>query len=81
MSRSGQVIEHPCNTCHGEGRVPEKKSINATIPAGVDDGSRLRLRGEGEAGPPGVNPGIYIYLFVLLLMKYFNAKSTMSIAG
>ena len=61
----GQVIEHPCNSCHGEGRVPEKKSINATIPAGVDDGSRLRLRGEGEAGPPGVKPGdLYIFIRV-----------------
>jgi len=61
----GQVIEHPCNSCRGEGRVPEKKSINATIPAGVDDGSRLRLRGEGEAGPPGVKPGdLYIFIRV-----------------
>ena len=61
----GQVIEHPCNSCHGEGRMPEKKSINATIPAGVDDGSRLRLRGEGEDGPPGVKPGdLYIFIRV-----------------
>jgi len=61
----GQVIEHPCSSCHGEGRVAEKKSINATIPAGVDDGSRLRLRGEGEAGPPGVKPGdLYIFIRV-----------------
>ncbi|MBT4128508.1 MAG: molecular chaperone DnaJ, partial [Nitrospina sp.] len=61
----GQVIEHPCSTCYGEGRVPEKKSINATIPAGVNDGSRLRLRGEGEAGPPGLQPGdLYIFIRV-----------------
>ena len=61
----GQVIEEPCNSCHGQGRVPEKKSIKATIPAGVDDGSRLRLRGEGEAGPPGVKPGdLYIFIRV-----------------
>jgi molecular chaperone DnaJ len=61
----GQVIEHPCSTCYGEGRVPEKKSINATIPAGVNDGSKLRLRGEGEAGPPGLQPGdLYIFIRV-----------------
>jgi len=61
----GQVIEHPCNSCHGEGRVLEKKTINATIPAGVDDGSRLRLRGEGEAGPPGIKPGdLYVFIHV-----------------
>ncbi len=61
----GQVIEQPCNSCHGQGSVPEKKSIKATVPAGVDDGSRLRLRGEGEAGPPGIQSGdLYIFIHV-----------------
>ena len=61
----GQVIEYPCNSCRGEGRVPEKKTINATIPAGVDNGSRLRLRGEGEAGPPGIKSGdLYVFIHV-----------------
>ena len=61
----GQVIEHRCSDCHGEGRVPEKKTINVTVPPGVDDGSRLRLRGEGEAGPSGAPPGdLYVFIHV-----------------
>jgi len=61
----GQVIEQACSKCRGDGRVPEKKTINVTVPAGVDDGSRLRLRGEGEAGPPGVQPGdLYVFIHV-----------------
>ncbi len=61
----GQIIETPCNTCRGQGRVPENKTINATIPAGVDNGSRLRLKGEGEAGPPGIRAGdLYIFINV-----------------
>jgi len=61
----GQVVEHRCNECYGEGRVPEKKKINVTVPAGVDDGSRLRLRGEGEAGPAGAPQGdLYVFIHV-----------------
>jgi len=61
----GQVIEYPCRPCRGEGRVPEKKTINVTVPAGVNDGSRLRLRGEGEAGPAGIKPGdLYVFVHV-----------------
>ena len=61
----GQVVEHRCSDCHGEGRVPEKKTINVTVPPGVDDGSRLRLRGEGEAGPSGAPPGdLYVFIHV-----------------
>ncbi len=62
---TGQVITDPCSTCHGEGRVLEKKQVAINIPGGVDDGSRLRLRGEGEPGPQGVQPGdLYVYLHV-----------------
>ncbi len=61
----GQVIEQRCLDCHGEGRIPEKKVISVTIPAGVDDGSRLRLRGEGEVGPAGAPPGdLYVFIHV-----------------
>ncbi len=61
----GQVVEHRCSDCHGEGRVPEKKTISVTVPPGVDDGSRLRLRGEGEAGPSGAPPGdLYVFIHV-----------------
>ncbi|KMP11725.1 molecular chaperone DnaJ [Candidatus Nitromaritima sp. SCGC AAA799-A02] len=61
----GQVIEHPCSPCRGEGRVPEKKTISVNVPAGVDDGSRLRLRGEGETGPQGMQAGdLYVFIHV-----------------
>jgi molecular chaperone DnaJ len=53
----GQTIRHPCKHCHGAGRVEEEKVLSIKIPAGVDNGDRIRLTGEGEAGPPGTPPG------------------------
>jgi molecular chaperone DnaJ len=53
----GQVIRNPCTECHGAGRVEEEKVLSVKIPAGVDNGDRIRLTGEGEAGPPGTPPG------------------------
>ncbi len=53
----GQTIANPCKTCHGAGRVEEEKVLAVKIPAGVDSGDRIRLAGEGEAGPPGTPPG------------------------
>jgi molecular chaperone DnaJ len=53
----GQTIVNPCKTCHGNGRVEEEKVLSVKIPAGVDNGDRIRLAGEGEAGPPGTSPG------------------------
>lgn len=50
---SGTVIERPCHTCHGEGRQRELKRYKVNIPAGVKDGSRIRLAGKGEAGMRG----------------------------
>ena len=50
---SGTVIEQPCHTCHGEGRQRELKRYKVNIPAGVKDGSRIRLAGKGEAGLRG----------------------------
>lgn len=49
----GSLIQAPCPECHGEGRVKITKSIKVKIPAGVDTGSQLRVRGEGEAGSVG----------------------------
>jgi molecular chaperone DnaJ len=54
---SGTVIEHPCHTCHGEGRVRDLKKYKVNIPAGVKEGSRIRLPGKGEAGLRGGPPG------------------------
>ncbi len=61
---TGQIIKHPCHTCHGEGVEVAIKEISVNIPGGVDDGSRLRLRGEGEAAP-GVSAGdLYVFVHV-----------------
>ncbi len=62
---SGQVIADPCGDCRGEGRVERTKTLSVTIPAGVDEGTRVRMTGEGEAGPRGAPPGdLYIFLHV-----------------
>ena len=53
----GQTISNPCAACHGNGRVEEEKVLSVKIPAGVDNGDRIRLAGEGEAGPAGTAPG------------------------
>ncbi|MBS0589410.1 MAG: molecular chaperone DnaJ [Proteobacteria bacterium] len=54
---SGKTIANPCKTCHGEGRVRREKKLEVKIPAGVDTGDRVRLSGEGEAGPAGAPAG------------------------
>ena len=54
---SGTVIEHPCHTCQGQGRTRELKKYKVNIPAGVKEGSRIRLAGKGEAGLRGGPPG------------------------
>jgi len=71
---AGQVITHPCGECRGDGRVHEKKKVSINIPAGVDDGSRLRLRGEGESGPGGLPPGD-LYVFIHMeAHEYFHRE-------
>lgn len=61
----GQVIKEPCPLCQGQGRVRNEKVLGIKIPAGVDDGTRLRLAGEGEAGVNGGPPGdLYVALKV-----------------
>ena len=62
---TGQVIEDPCQTCGGSGRVQKEKTLKVTIPAGVEDGTRIRLAGEGEAGSRGGGAGdLYIFVAV-----------------
>ncbi len=59
----GQVIAEPCPRCRGEGRVDRRKSLTVKIPPGVDEGTRIRLAGEGEAGIRGGPPGdLYIFI-------------------
>jgi molecular chaperone DnaJ len=59
----GQVIEDPCPSCAGSGRVTRERTLSVNIPPGVEDGTRIRLASEGEAGVRGGPPGdLYIFL-------------------
>lgn len=61
----GRVITDPCSACSGSGRVHREKTLSVKIPNGVEDGTRIRLTGEGEAGTRGGTPGdLYIFVSV-----------------
>jgi molecular chaperone DnaJ len=61
----GEQIKDPCQTCGGQGRQQKEKTLSVNIPAGVEDGTRIRLAGEGEAGLRGAPPGdLYIFVSV-----------------
>ena len=61
----GQVIEDPCANCSGSGRITKERVLSVNIPAGVEDGTRIRLANEGEAGFRGGPPGdLYIFLSI-----------------
>ena len=61
----GQMLTNPCKVCAGAGRVEEEKVLQVKIPAGVDNGDRIRLAGEGEAGPAGAPAGdLYVEIRV-----------------
>ncbi len=57
----GKIISDPCTDCHGQGRVQKQKSLSVKVPGGVDNGDRIRLGGEGEAGQNG-GPGGDLYV-------------------
>ena len=70
----GEIIHHPCHECRGQQRVRTRKRITVTVPPGVDDGTRIRLADEGNAGINGGPPG---HLYVFLSVKphrYFRRK-------
>lgn len=61
----GEIIDDPCKNCQGAGRVTRERTLSVTIPAGVEDGTRIRLSGEGEAGLRGGPAGdLYIFLSI-----------------
>jgi len=61
----GKIISNPCDTCLGQGRVRKEKSLAVNVPAGVDNGDRIRLTGEGEAGRNGGPAGdLYVEIHV-----------------
>jgi molecular chaperone DnaJ len=62
----GSIVTDPCKECRGQGRERKTRTLAVTIPAGVDDGSRMRLNGEGDTGMLGGPPGhLYVYLGVV----------------
>ena len=63
---SGKIVQSPCATCHGAGRIKRHKTLSVKIPSGVDEGDRIRLSGEGEAG---VNGGPAGDLYVVIHLK------------
>ena len=61
----GRIVETPCETCKGEGRVERTRTLQVTIPPGIDEGHQIRLSNEGEAGPRGGPPGsLYVAVHV-----------------
>src|SRR5262249_62174650 len=62
---TGKIIQNPCPDCRGEGRIERERTLDVTIPAGIDSGARIRHRGEGEAGSGGGPSGdLYIVVHV-----------------
>ena len=66
----GQMIETPCASCSGQGRVQKERTLSVNIPPGVEDGTRIRLAGEGEAGVHG-GPAGDLYIFLSLASHKF----------
>jgi len=61
----GRIISHPCKECRGHGRVRKNKKIQIKVPPGIDTGSKLRIRGEGEEGERGGPPGdLFLFIYV-----------------
>jgi molecular chaperone DnaJ len=61
----GRIIEDPCETCRGDGRVEKRRTLEVTIPPGIDEGHQIRLSNEGEVGPRGGPPGsLYVAVHV-----------------
>ena len=77
---AGQVIADPCTACRGEGRVDKEKTLEVKIPAGVDEGTRIRISGEGEAGGRGAPPGdLYIFLHVKQHAYFVREGTTLAV--
>jgi molecular chaperone DnaJ len=70
----GTVAPTPCPTCHGQGQIRQQRQIQVNVPAGVDTGSKLRLSGQGEAGPGGGPPGDLILTFRVQPHRFFSRE-------
>ncbi len=67
----GRIIKDPCPQCHGTGREKHQRTLPVKVPAGVDDGSQMRLTGEGEAGERGGSPGNLYITFSVKPHEFF----------
>lgn len=72
----GQVIEDPCPTCAGTGSVRATRTLRVKIPAGVEDGARIRLAGRGEAGPPGGAAGDLYVVVRIGRHRFFGRRGS-----
>jgi len=70
----GEMVDHPCPKCKGSGMIKKSKKINVKIPAGINDGQRLRVQGEGEPGLRGTPPGDLYVDINLKEHKYFHRE-------
>ncbi len=73
---AGEVISNPCPTCRGAGRVEGQQSIQVKVPPGIDEGARLRVTGEGEAGVAGGPPGDLYVVMVMREHSLFKREGT-----
>jgi molecular chaperone DnaJ len=75
---AGEVIQDPCTRCRGEGRIEKTKTLSINVPPGVDEGTRIRLTGEGEAGARGAPAGdLYIFIHIAKHAIYTREGTTL----
>jgi len=72
----GEVVDSPCRKCSGDGRYQDEVTVNIDVPAGVHEGSYMSLRGEGNAGKRGGNPGDIIVVFKEQEHEYFKREES-----
>jgi len=68
----GKVPQDPCDNCHGQGQVRQQKTVNVAVPAGVDNGSKIRITGQGEKGAGGGLPGDLMLSFRVQPERFFT---------
>jgi len=71
---TGEIIKNPCKTCHGKGRISKSRTLSVKIPTGIQNGNRIRLSGEGEAGSRGGQAGD-LYVFVSVRQHKFFERN------
>lgn len=70
----GKVPQDPCDNCHGQGQIRQQKTVNVNVPAGVDNGSKLRIAGQGEKGAGGGPPGDLMLSFRVQTERFFTRE-------